>query len=83
MKTKIYERNVTHVDSDTGEIICNTAGCTTILDNQKTRDEKKRDEYVKSHVLNFNKGESFVKMFTEVVYKLSFILTPKEFMVAM
>ena len=40
MKTKIYERNVTHVDSDTGEIICNTAGCTTILDNQKTRDEK-------------------------------------------
>ena len=83
MKTKIYERNVTHVDSDTGEIICNTAGCTTILDNQKTRDEKKRDKYVKSHVLNFNKGESFVKMFTEVVYKLSFILTPKEYMVAM
>lgn len=83
MKTKIYERNVTHVDSDTGEIICSTTGCTTILDNQKTRDEKKRDEYVKSHVLNFNKGESFVKMFTDVVYKLSFVLTPKEYMVAM
>ena len=82
MKKKIIGNNVTHIDSDTGEIICETKGCTSISDDQKTDKQKKNDAYRESHVLDFNKEESFVKMFTEITYKLSFILSPKEYVVA-
>lgn len=82
MKKRINGRDVTHVDSETGEIICKTRNCTSISDNEKSQREKEQEEYNNSHVLNFNEGENFVKMYTEITYKLSLILPPKEYVTA-
>ena len=81
-KKKINGYNVMHVDKDTGEILCETTGCTEIIDNSKTESEKKRLEYIESHVMSFNKGEKFVKLYDETIKILRKNLTPSEFMVA-
>lgn len=82
MKTKINNMNVTHIDTDTGEIIGSTSGVTTIQDNNLTKSEQIRNEYIKEHILNFNKNRNYVKLWTEVSYLLAMTLKPKELQVA-
>lgn len=82
MKTKINCRDVIHIDKENGDIICETQGCTEIKDDNLTETEKKRLEYISTHEMNFNKGADFVKMYTDIVYKLAQKLSPKEFSVA-
>jgi hypothetical protein len=81
MKTRINGYDVIHTVKETGEIICETSGCTSIEDTNLSTSELKRREYLNSHVANFNKGESFVKLFTDTAFILSKNLPPKEFMV--
>jgi len=83
MTTKINGYDVTHIDTETGEIICQTEGCTEIKDDKLSDSELKRKEYLDSHDMNFNKGEKFVKMYVECVYHLAQKLSAKEFSVAM
>lgn len=83
MTTKINGYDVTHIDTETGEIICQTEGCTEIKDDKLSDSELKRKEYLDSHDMNFNKGEKFVKMYAECVYRLTQKLSAKEFSVAM
>lgn len=83
MKTTINGYDVTHINTDTGEIICETKGCTEIRDNRLTDSELKRQEYLNSHDINFNKKVHFVKMYVEAVYRLAQKLSSKEFSVAM
>lgn len=82
MKTKITGYDVLHTNKETGEIICETSGCTSIEDENLSSSELKKQEYLNSHIINFNKGESFVKMFTDVTYILFKRLPLKEFGVA-
>ena len=82
MRKKLNSMDVIHVDKNTGEVICETSGCTSIEDETLTESEKKHKEYVDTHVLNFNKGDGFVKMFTEMAYALSLKLPAKEYQVA-
>lgn len=83
MKTKITGYDVIHANKETGEIICETSGCTSIEDANLSSSELKKQEYLNSHITNFNKKESFVKMFTDTTFILSKKLPPKEFMLAM
>lgn len=82
MKTKITGYDVIHTNKETGEFICETSGCTSIGDMNLTSSELKRQEYINSHIINFNKKESFVKMFTDTTFILSKKLPPKEFSLA-
>jgi hypothetical protein len=82
MNTKISGYKVQHVDMETGEIICETEGVTEIKDNVMTEKEKKRQDYIDSHVMNFNKDASFVKLYDEVVEMLFNKLDAKEFSLA-
>lgn len=78
MTTKINGYNVTHIDTDTGEIICQTESCTEIKDNKLTEEELKRKEYLETHDMNFNKGVKFVKMYVETISCLANKLSSKE-----
>lgn len=82
MKTKLNGFNVQHVNMDTGEVICETKGVTEIDDGVLTEKEKKKKEYVESHVMNFNKKSSFVKLYDDVVDILFEKLDAKEFSIA-
>ena len=42
MTTKINGYDVTHIDTETGEIICQTEGCTEIKDDKLSDSELKR-----------------------------------------
>lgn len=81
MKTKLNGQNVTHIDTETGEIICQTEGCTEITDSNLSEDEKRKKEYEKTHVTNFNEGASFVKLYLNV-NNLRKNLTQSEFTIA-
>ena len=48
----------------------------------KASDSKKRDDYLKTHILGFNKDKSFVKLFDAVIPILNEHLTPPEFKLA-
>lgn len=41
MRTRINGVNVTHINSETGEVICKTNGCTEIHDGTLTEKRKK------------------------------------------
>ena len=56
MRKKLNSMDVIHVNKNTGEVICETSGCTSIEDETLTENEKKHKEYIDTHVLNFNKG---------------------------
>lgn len=81
MEKKLNGMNITHVDTDTGEIICQTEGCIKIIDTTLSDQEKARKEYEETHVMNFNEGKSFVKLYLDV-NSLRKQLTPNEFSVA-
>lgn len=83
MRKKINGYDVVHSVKDTGEIICETSGCTSIEDDTLSKEDEKRKEYTDTHVLNFNKSEGFVKMFAETAYVLALHLPPKEYQFAM
>lgn len=83
MRTKINGYNVTHIDTDTGEVICQTESCTEIKDDKLTEKELKRKEYFETHNMDFNKGVKFVKMYPKAVICLADKLSPKEFIVTM
>lgn len=76
-------KTVSHIDDETGELICKTEGTTEIKDNVLSDKELKKKEYNESHVVGFNKGEGFVKMFTDVAYALSLELKPQEYQIAL
>lgn len=80
MKTKLNGQNVTHIDTDTGEIICQTEGCTEIKDSTLSEEEKAKKEYEETHIMNFNKDKKFVKLYTDGLPILKEHLTPTEFM---
>lgn len=82
MQKFINGRNVTHVDKDTGEVICETSGCTYVRDNSKTPKELELEEYKKSHVENFNVDKQFVKMYKKMAYVLAMKLTAPEYRLA-
>lgn len=82
MKTQINGYDVIHVDKNTGNIICETQGCTEIIDNNKSESEIKAEIYKQEHEMNFQKKEGFVKMFTDVTYILALKLPAPEFRVA-
>lgn len=67
MKKKLYYNNVSHVDEETGEVICRTEGVTTIEDSQPTPEELKRQEFLKKWNPKFNKGARFVKFYDGVL----------------
>lgn len=79
MRTKINGCDVTHVNTDTGEIICETKGCTEIKDHSLTDKENNKREYMDSHVLDFNNGEKFVKLYDKTIPILRKMLSPTEF----
>ena len=67
------------VDRESGEIL------TEILPGDKIKrkeQEEKAKEYLKEHIMNFNKGASFVKLYDDVLEKLGEELTDPEFKVA-
>lgn len=82
MKTKLNGQNVTHIDTDTGEILCQTEGCTEIKDSTLSEEEKRKKEYEDTHIMNFNEGKQFVKLYTSVVSVLRKHLTMAEFVFA-
>lgn len=82
MEKKINCANITHIDTDTGEIICQTEGCTEIKDSNESAEERARKEYERTHILNFNEGKSFVKLYTGGLNILRQHLTPTEFVFA-
>lgn len=46
------------------------------------KDALKKDFYLKTHVMGFNKGKTFVKLFDDVIPILNKYLTPPEFKLA-
>lgn len=82
MEKKLNGMNVTHIDTDTGEIICQTEECTEIKDSTMSAEEKAKKEYEETHVINFNEGKSFVKLFTGGINELRRGTTPTEFVTA-
>lgn len=82
MQTQINGYDVIHIDKNTGDVICETQGCTLIKDNMKSEEEIKAEIYKQEHELNFNKGEKFVKMFADIAYKLALHLPATEYRVA-
>lgn len=67
MKTVITDRNIVHVDKDTGEAICESAGVITIKDSRLTDKEKKKQEYLDTHEMSFKKKQTFIKLYTDIV----------------
>jgi len=70
------EKIATVVSDETGEIIDEIYSGDKIV--RMTESKKKKEAYKQQHVLNFNKGVSFVKTFSEAAYILSMMLSPKE-----
>ena len=67
MKTVITDRNIVHVDKDTGEAICESEGVITIKDSRLTDKEKKKQEYLDTHEMSFKKKQTFIKLYTDIV----------------
>ena len=83
MEIKINGYDVIHVNKETGEVIAETEGCTSIESSVKMPSELKKEEYVNTHCIDFNKDEPFVKMYPKVVNKLASVLKPNEFKTVM
>lgn len=81
MQKQINGHHVLHIDANTGEVICETKNCTFIGDTESSPDEQKQQEYAQTHIINFNEGVDFVKLF-KGVNTLRKALTPSEFSVA-
>ena len=82
MRKFINGRSVAHVDKETGEVICETDGCTYVKDNHKTPMELELEEYKKNPVENFNADKQFVKMYKKMAYVLAMKLTAPEYRLA-
>lgn len=69
---------------ETGEKICEVDGKnTTVDDGILTGSQLKKKMYIDNHIINFNKGENFVKLFNETRKVMAKKLTPKQFVVAL
>lgn len=79
MRKVITDRNLVHVDKDTGEALCESQGCIVIVDSQLSDAEKTKQEYIQSHEMNFQKGKTFVKLFSDALPHLTRYTTSAEF----
>ena len=82
MNKRINCMDVIHTDKETGEIICETTGCTQIKDNVLSEKEIERNKYLDSHIMKFKDGDVFVKFYVEAIPLLRKHLTPSEFVFA-
>ena len=78
MKKKLNYENVVHVDKETGEIICETNGVTTIEDSELTEEEIRKQQFLEKYDPNFNKGARFVKLYDGVLEALTEKLSKAE-----
>lgn len=78
MKKKLNYENVTHIDEDTGEVICQTHGVTTIEDCEPTEEEIRKQQFLEKYDPNFNKGARFVKLYDGVLEALTEKLSKAE-----
>jgi len=76
-EVKIEEDDWIVLDPKTGNII-GTYGA----DDKIVHNEDKKNEYIKNHIVDFNKGVGFVKLYNGVAGVLREELTPTEFIVA-
>lgn len=74
--------DVIHSDAETGEILCETKGCTQVKDNEMTEKEIEKKKYLDSHIMKFKDGDIFVKFYLEAIPVLRKHLTPSEFVFA-
>ena len=78
MKKKLNCENIVHVDKDTGEILGESHGLTTIEDETLTYGDIKKKEFLEKYDTNFNKGASFVKLYDGVLEELTKRLSKAE-----
>lgn len=67
MKKKIYCKKMSHVDEETGEVVCRTEGVTSIIDEQPSPEEIKQREFLEKWDTKFNNGARFVKLYDGVL----------------
>lgn len=53
MKKMINGYDVVHIDKETGELICETTGCVSIIDNSLSEKEKKERTIYRRTYLKF------------------------------
>ena len=78
MQKVINGFDVAHVNKETGEVLCETQGCTRILDDTKTQKQIEAEKYKETHVENFNADIPFVKLFSHTTHNIAKSLTPTE-----